>query len=335
MRWEVAMKLPRREFLHLAAGASALPTVSRVAWVQAYPARPITMVVGFAPGGSADITARVMAERMKASLGRAFVVENVSGAAGSVAAGRVARAAADGYTLGIGSLGTHVFNGALYTLPYDLLNDLQPISLLTDGSFVVVAKKGMPADDLKSFIAWLRANPGKASQGTPGPGSAPHVLGVFLQSATNTRFQLVPYRGGAPAMQDLAAGHIDFLIATAPEALPQVRLGNIKAYAVTAKTRIASAPDIPTADEAGLPGFQMSLWYGLWAPKGTSRDVISKLNAAVTDALADAAVRSRLADLGQDVVLRDQQTPEALAALQKAEIEKWWPIIKAANIKGE
>ena len=329
------MKLPRRNFLRLAVGAAALPVVSHIAWAQAYPARPITMLVGFAPGGSADITARIVGERMKASLGQPIVVENVVGAAGSIAAGRAVRAAADGYTLSIGSLGTHVFNGALYTLPYDLLNDLQPVSLLTDGPFVIVAKKSMPANDLKSFIAWLKANPGRASQGTPGSGSGPHVLGAFLQSATSTSFQFVPYRGGGPAMQDLVAGHIDFLIATAPEALPQVRLGHIKPYATTAKSRIASAPDIPTAEEAGLAGFHMSLWYALWAPKGTSTDVISKLNGAVADALADPAVRSRLADLGQEVVSRDQQGPEALAAFQKAEIDRWWPVIKAANIKGE
>ena len=302
---------------------------------QTYPSRPVTIVVPFAAGGPTDVIARTLAEPMRAALGQPVVIENVTGANGNIGVGRVARAAPDGHTIGIGHWSTHVVNGAVYPLPYDLLRDFEPISLISTNSYLIVAKNAFPATDLKSFIAWLRANPDKASEGTAGAGSPQHVSGVFFQKATGTRFQFIPYRGAAPAMQDLLAGHIDMIIDDPTNSLPQVRAGRIKAFAVTSKTRLAAAPDIPTVDEAGLPGFYFSRWHALWAPKGTPKDAVAKLNAAVVAALADAGVRAKLADLGQDIFPRAQQTPEALAAMHEAEIEKWWPIIKAAGIKME
>lgn len=330
------MKCPRRKFLHLALGAAALPAASRIAIAQTYPSRPITIVVPFAAGGPNDTIGRIMTEPMRGSLGQPVIIENVPGANGTIGVGRVARAAADGYTLSIGSFNSHVVNGAVYALSYDVLKDFEPVALLSSsGGSLIVAKKAVPATNLKEFIAWLKANPDKASAGIPGVGSSGHVYGALFQNITGTRFQHVPYRGAAPAMQDLVAGQIDMMIDTPVTSLPQVRAGTIKVYAVTAKSRLAAAPDIPTVDEAGLPGFYTSAWYAIWTPKGTPKNVIGKLNAAVVDALADPAVRMQLTDLGQEVVPRDQQTPEALGALHKAEIEKWWPIIKAANIKAE
>jgi tripartite-type tricarboxylate transporter receptor subunit TctC len=327
------MQLPRRHFLHLAAGTAALPAVSRIATAQTYPTRPITMVVPFAAGGVTDTIGRVMAERMKNSLGQPVIVEDVTGAGGAIAIGRVARAAPDGYTLGLGSNASHVAAGAIFPLQYDLLNDLEPVALLSTAASVVVAKKTMPASDLKSLIAWLKANPDKASVGVGG--SLSQATGVLFRNETGTRFQIVPYRGSAPAIQDLVAGQIDMAISDPAVSIPQVRAGIIKAYGVTTKTRLFSAPDIPTLDEAGLPGFDISLWHGLWLPKGTPKNIIAKVNTAVMDALADPMVRARLAELGQKISPRDQQTPEALGAFQKAEIQKWWPIIKAAGIKAE
>jgi tripartite-type tricarboxylate transporter receptor subunit TctC len=329
------LKLPSRDFVRLAAGMAALPVASRTAMAQAYPSRSITMVVPFAAGGPVDTLARILAERMRASLGQTVVIENVTGAGGSIGTGRVARAAPDGYTLVIGIWTTHVVNGAIYALQYDVLNDFEPVALLANNPQVIVAKKSMPANDLKGLIAWLKLNPDKASAGTAGVASPQHVLGVFFQSATGTRFQFVHYRGGGPATQDLVAGQIDLIIGDQVTSLPQIRSGNIKAYAVTNKNRLTAAPDIPTVDEAGLPGFYTTVWNAIWAPKGTPKNVIMKLNAAVVGELADSAIRRRLADLGQQIVPRDQQTPEALAAFHRAEIEKWWPIIKGANIKGE
>jgi len=329
------MTLQRRQFLHLAAGAAALPVVTRIANAQTYPTRSITMVVPFAPGGATDVIGRMMAERMKSSLGQPVIVENVTGAGGTIAVGRVARAAPDGYTLSLGHNGSHVATGATYALQYDLLNDFEPVALLSLGPFVLVAKKTMPANDLKGLIAWLKANPDKATQGHAGTGGAAHIAGLFFQRETGTRFQFVPYRGIAPAIQDLVAGQIDLAISDPVAAVPQVRTGTIKAYGVTTKTRLLSAPDIPTLHEEGLPDFDISVWHGLWLPKGAPKTITAKLNAAVIDALADPMVRARLTDLGQEIFPRAQQTPEALGAFQKAEIEKWWPIIKAANIKGE
>jgi tripartite-type tricarboxylate transporter receptor subunit TctC len=305
------------------------------ACAQAYPVRPVTIVVPFAAGGPTDTLARIMAERMKASLGQTVLIENVPGAAGSLGTGRVARSTPDGYTVGIGQWDTHVLNGAVRSLAYDLVKDFEPISLLPSNPQLIVARKTMPANDLKGLIAWLRASPDTASQGTAGAGSAAHISGAYFQNVTGTRFQFVPYRGAAPAMQNLVAGQIDLMFDQASNALPHVRQGSIRAYAVTAKTRLAAAPEIPTVDEAGLPGFHISIWRGFWAPKGTPREIITRLAAAVVDTLADANVRRRIADLGQDIPAREQQTPEALGALQRAEIEKWWPTIKTANIKAE
>jgi tripartite-type tricarboxylate transporter receptor subunit TctC len=315
--------------------AVALALCAAPALAQGYPSRPVVVIVPFAAGGPTDVIARTLAEPMRVVLGQPVVIENVTGANGNVGVGRVARAAPDGHTIGIGHWSTHVVNGAVYPLPYDLLRDFEPISLISTNSYLIVAKNAFPAGDLKSFIAWLQANPDKASEGTAGAGSPQHVSGVFFQKATGTRFQFVPYRGAAPAMQDLLAGHIDMIIDDPTSSLPQVRAGRIKAFAVTSKTRLAAAPDIPTVDEAGLPGFYFSRWHALWAPKGTPREAIAKLNAGVVAALADAGVRAKLADLGQDIFPRAQQTPEALGAMHKAEIEKWWPIIKAAGIRME
>jgi tripartite-type tricarboxylate transporter receptor subunit TctC len=336
MEGGTAMKLlDRRLFLHLAAGAAAMPAVYRIARAQAYPTRPVTMVVGFAAGGGADAIARTIAERMRVSLGQRVLIENVTGASGGLGVGRVARAAADGYTLSVGSLTTHVFNGTAYPQQYDVVKDFEPIALVCLHPILIVAKKSMPADDLKGLVAWLKNNPDKASAGTSGVGSIQHLAAIDFQNKTGTRFAIVPYRGGVLSIQDLLAQQIDLILATAPDSIEQARARNIKAYAVTAKSRLGAVPDIPTVDEAGLPGFYFSNWNALFAPKGTPNSIIAKLNQAVVDALGDATVRRRLADLGQEIPPREQQTPEALRALQKAEIEKWWPIIKAANIRGE
>jgi tripartite-type tricarboxylate transporter receptor subunit TctC len=302
---------------------------------QVYPSRPITIVIPFPPGGAFDTIGRTIADRMKGSLGQPVILENVGGANGSIGVGRVARASPDGYTLSLGYWGTHVVNAAIYTLQYDPLKDFEPISLVVANPQVIVSKNALPAKDLRELIAWLKSNPDKATLATVGSGSPPHIAGVFFQRLTGTRFQVVPYRGGAPAMQDLVAGQVDLSILQAGLVLPQVRAGNIRAYAVTAETRLVSAPDIPMADEAGVPGLHLSTWSGLWAPKGTPRAIVAKLNVALMDALADPTVRQRLADIGQEIFPREQQTPEALFALQKAEVGKWWPIIKAANIKAE
>ena len=329
------MKLLRRKFLQLAASAVALPAVSRSAFAQAYPTKPITIVVPFAAGGPTDTIARLLAERFRASLGQTVIVENATGAGGTIGVGRAARAAPDGYTISLGQNGSHVVTGATYSnLPYDLLNDFEPLSLLCIAPFVVVAKKSVPANDLKSFIAWLKANPDR-TVGTAGQGSISHVCGLIFQNVTGSRLQFVPYRGTAPAMQDLVAGQIDMMISDPVTSMPQVRGGNIKIFGVAADTRLPSAPDVPTVDEAGLPGYHVALWHGLWMPKGTPKPIMTTLNAAVVGALADPAVRGKLADLGQDVYPPERQTAESLGALQKAEIAKWWPIIKAGNIKVE
>ena len=321
--------------LRIAAGCILLWGAIAAAPAQVYPSRPITMVVPFAAGGPVDTVARILSEPMRATLGQSIIVENVTGAAGSIGVGRVARAAPDGYTLSIGHWSTHVVNGAIYPLPYDLLRDLEPIVLLPSNPMIVVSKSAVPAKNLNEFVGWIKANEGKVSAGTAGAGSATHVAGVYFQNVTGTRFQFVPYRGTGPALQDLVAGQIDFIVDQASNSLQHVRDGKIRAYAVTASARLPSAPDIPTVAEAGLPSLDISVWYGLWAPKGIPKEIIAKLNAAAVQALSEPTVRQRFAELGLDMPPRDRLTPEALAAHQKAEIEKWWPVIKGANIKTE
>jgi tripartite-type tricarboxylate transporter receptor subunit TctC len=321
-------------FLIVAAFAASLANIAGAS-AQNFPTRPVTIVVPFAAGGPADAMARVIGDRMRASLGQQVIIENVAGAGGSTGVGRVVRAPPDGYTISIGHWSTHVVNGAIYDLPYDLLKDLEPVARLPSNPQWIVAKKSVPATNLKELIVWLKANESKVSAGTAGPGSASHVAGVYFQSITGTHFTFVPYRGTGPALNDLIAGQIDLIIDQTSNSTAQVQAGTIKAFAVTAKTRLPSAPDIPTVDEAGAPGLYISVWYGLWVPKGTPRDVIAKLNAAAVDAMADPTVRTRMATLGLEIPPREQQTPEALGALQKAEIERWWPIIKAAHISGE
>jgi tripartite-type tricarboxylate transporter receptor subunit TctC len=307
------------------------------ATAQSYPTRPITMIVPFAAGGPNDTIGRILAERMRAPLGQPVIVENVVGANGTIGVGRAARAAPDGHTLSIGGFNSHVVNGAVYALGYDTLRDFDPVSLISaSGGGLIVARKTLPADDLKGLIAWLKANPDTASAGNPGNGSSVQLSAILFQHMTGTRFQHVPYRGGAPAMQDLVAGQIDMIIAAdVITSVTQVRAGTVKAFAVAGKSRLPAVPDVPTSDEAGLPGFYSTPWYGFWVPTGTPRPVVAKLNAAVVEALADATVRARLADLGQQIFPREQQTSEGLAALQRADIEKWWPIIKAAGIRAE
>jgi len=305
------------------------------ATAQIYPSRPITMVAPFPAGAPVDSVGRIMAEHMRVSLGQAVIIENVTGAAGSLGVGRAARAVADGYTISVGNFSSHVVAAAIYALPHDVLKDFEPVALLASSPQLIISKNALPASDLKGLIAWLKANPNKASAGTGGVGSISHVGGVFFQQATSTHFQFVPYRGVNLATQDLIGGQIDLLFDQAVNAVTNVRAGNVRAYAVTAKTRLGAAPDIPTVDEAGLPGFYMSVWNAFWVPKGTPKEIIAKLNAAAVTSMADPVVRSRLSALGLDIPTRDQQTPEALGAFHKAEIEKWWPVIKAANIKGE
>ena len=314
--------------------ASAL-ALARDATAQVYPSRPITIVVPFAAGGPSDTLTRILADRMRLTLGQPVIIDNVGGGAGRIGTGRVARAAPDGYTLGHGSAGTHMANGAVYSLNYDVVEDFEPVALLAAAPQIIIAKKSMPASNLVELIAWLRANPERASQATSGLGGYSHLAGLFFQKETGTRFQFVPYRGGAQSMQDLVAGRIDLMIDQALNALPQVRIGNVKAYAVASKARLAEAPDIPTVDEAGLPGFYFSHWYAFFAPKGTRKAVIDTLNTATVEALADPVVRRRLSDLGLEIYSREQQTPQALAVLLKAEIEKWWPIVKEAGIKAD
>ena len=305
------------------------------AHAQAYPSHPITMIVPFPPGGPTDTIARIMAEHMKTSLGQTLVIENVTGAGGTIGIGRLARADPDGYTLGIGQWTTHVGGGAIYPLQFHVLNDFEPVSLLTSSPLWIVGKKDLPATNLRELIAWLKANPDKASAATVGAGSAAHMCLIYFQNNTGTRFTYVPYRGGAPAQQDLVAGQVDLSCLEASQTLGHYRGGRIRAFAVMDKSRFAAAPDVPTVDEAGAPGLHFPFWHGLWAPKGTPKDIVAKVNAAVVAAFADPAVRKRFADLGMQIPPREQLTPQALYAHHKAEIEKWWPIIKAANIKVE
>ncbi len=272
---------------------------------------------------------------MGTALGQTVVVENVTGAGGTIAGSRVARAAPDGYTLDIGHLGTHVIAGAAYELQYDVYKDFEPLAMVAVNPQLIITKKGVSASDLRELIAWVKANQDKVSVGIGGFGSPSHVAAVYFQNIIGAKVQIVPYRGSAPAMNDLLAGHVDMMFDQAASSLPQVRAGTIKAYAVTASARLAAAPNIPTVDEAGLAKFYMSIWHAIWAPRGTPKNVTARLNAAIVESLADPAVRRRLLDLGQEIPPREQQTREYLAAYHKAEIEKWWPVVKAAGIKGE
>jgi tripartite-type tricarboxylate transporter receptor subunit TctC len=327
-----AKVLERRRFLNLAAGAVMASAFPRNAVAETYPARPITMIVPIAAGSSSDVAGRVVAERMGKALGQPIIIENVSGADGSIGTGRAARAKADGYTIQLGFNSSHALNGAFYSLPYDVLDDFEPISPLATSSVVLYARKTIPASDVNGLIDWLMANGNRASAGVIVLGY--RLLSALFQKETGTRFALVPYRGSANELQDLMAGQIDLCFDT-PVSLPLVRAGNIKAYAVTSDTRLALAPDIPTFAEAGLPTLSYSAWLGLFAPMGTPKDIVRKLNAATVEALADPAVRSRLVDLGYQVFSRAQQTPKGLRARQRADVEKWWPIIKELGIKAQ
>ena len=305
------------------------------ALAQDYPSHPITMVVPFPAGGPTDTLGRILSERMRVTLGQPIVIENVTGAGSTIGVAHAAQAAPDGYTLSLGNWTSFVGSGALYRTSYDLLKDFEPVSLLTFAPMLIVGKNALPVNDAKELIAWLKANPDTASAATVGAGSAAHVCGLYFQDRTDTRFQFVPYRGGAPAMQDLVGGQIDLMCAEASQTLTYLRSGKMKAFAVMAKTRWPALPNVPTTDEIGAPGMYISFWHGLWVQKGTPKQVIAKLNNAVVETLADQTVRQRLIDLGQIIATADQQTPSALAAYHRAEIEKWWPIIKAANIKVE
>jgi tripartite-type tricarboxylate transporter receptor subunit TctC len=302
---------------------------------QNYPSHPITMIVPFPAGGPTDTLGRLLAEGMRKSLAQTIIIENVTGAGATIGVARAVQAAPDGYTLSIGNWTSHMGSGALYPVKYNLLTDLQPIALLTFAPMLIVGKNDLPARNAKELIAWLKANPDKASAASVGAGSAAHVCGLYFGDKTGTRFQFVPYRGGAPAMQDLVAGQIDIMCAEASQTLTYVRSHKMKAFTVMSQTPWPAMPDIPTTDAIGAPGMYISFWHGLWVPKSTPQAVVAKLNAAVVDALADPAVRKRLDDLGQVIATREQQTPAALAAWHKAEIDKWWPFIKAANIKVE
>ena len=306
-----------------------------MAVAQNYPAHPITMIVPFPAGGATDTLARFLAENMRPILGQPIIIENVAGAAGSIGVGRAVRSPADGYTLSIGTSTTHMLTGGLYALSFDLLKDLEPVIQIGSEPLLIVGKKNLPADDLKGLIAWLKANPDKASVGIAGVGATGHLTGISFQKETGTKFQFVPYRGNAPAMQDLLAGQIDFMIEPSSNFKSLVASHSVKPFAITGRTRLPSSPDIPTADEAGLPGFFASLWYGLWVPRDTPKDIVAKLNATLVQVLADPAVKKRLDDLGIQITPPAQQSPEALRAFQKAEAERWWPIIRASNIKAE
>lgn len=302
---------------------------------QPFPKRPITIVVAYPPGGATDVVARIVSDHLQGSLEQPVIVENMGGANGSVGTARVARAVPDGYTFIVGNWNNFVANGAVYDLKYDLKTDFTPIALLTETPLLITARSTLKAKNLKEFIAWLKANPDTATEGLPGIGGIGQLVGLVFQKETGAHFRGIPYRGGGPAVQDLLAGRIDFVLNSASDTLPQVRAGTIKAFAVTAPQRLSALPDVPTVDEAGLQGFYFSQWFGFWGPKGLPPNIVGAMNDAIIKSLADPAVQSRLSDLGHRVFPRARQTPEALAALHKAEIDKWWPIIREAGIKAE
>ena len=311
----------------------ALLTLSSAAAAENYPSHPITIVVPFSAGGPSDAMTRILAERMKTTLGEAILVENTTGAGGSIGVGRVVHSSPDGYTIGFGHLGTHVANGAIYKLGYDLVTDLEPVVLLPSNPMIIVSKNAVPAKSLNELLAWLKSRPEPATAGTAGAGSGSHIAGLAFEAASGAKLQYVPYRGTGPAMNDLVAGQIDIIVDQLSNSINQVRAGTIRGYAVTDARRAEQASDIPTTDEAGLPGFHMTLWSGLWVPKGTPKEIVTKLNAAAVDALNDPSVRHQLENLGLQMPPADRLTPEALGDWQKAEIAKWWPVIKAANVK--
>jgi tripartite-type tricarboxylate transporter receptor subunit TctC len=315
------------------AALAALLAFGGIAHAQNFPSRPITIVVPFSAGGPSDVMARILAERMKTTLGESVLVENVTGAGGSIGVGRAVRSPPDGYTISFGHLGTHVANGAIYKLGYDLVTDLEPVALLPSNPMIVVSKNAVPAKSLKELLEWLKAKPSPATAGTAGAGSGSHIAGLYFENVTGAKLQYVPYRGTGPAMNDLVAGQIDLIVDQLSNSINQVRAGNIRGYAITDTRRAGSASDIPTTDEAGLPGFHMTLWSGLWAPKDTPKDIVAKLNASAVDALNDPAVRAQLEKLGLQMPPNDKLSPQALGDWQKAEIAKWWPMIKAANVK--
>jgi tripartite-type tricarboxylate transporter receptor subunit TctC len=303
---------------------------------ETYPSRPVTLIAPFPAGGPSDALARILAEPMREALGQPLVIENVPGAGGNIGTARIARAAPDGYTIGIGQWSTHVVNAVTYAgLRHDVLNDFEPIALIANTPQIIIARKDFPAHDVRGLVAWLKSNPDKGAAATVGAAGGAQVAGIYFQRATQTQFRFVPYRGGAPAMQDLVSGQVDFMFDQAANAMTQVRAGAIKAFAVMAQSRSPVAPDIPSVDEEGVPGLYVSYWYGLWAPKGTPADIVGRINAAVITALGDPGVRQRLADIGQEIWPRDKQTPEALFAHHKAETEKWWPIIRDTNLRAE
>jgi tripartite-type tricarboxylate transporter receptor subunit TctC len=316
--------------LMLAAGLAISPVQA-----QTFPSKQITLVVPFTAGGPTDTLARILAERMSRILGQTVIVDNTTGAAGTVGVTRVVNAAPDGYTIGIGHWSTHVVNPAIYPLKFDILADLEPLADIATNPQLLVARKDLPATDLKSLVEWVKANGDKVTAGTAGVGAASHIAGLYFEQKAGVKLRFIPYRGAGPALQDLMAGQIDIMFDQAANSIPQVQAGKIKAFAVTAKQRLKAMPDIPTVDEAGLPGLYIEVWHGLWAPKGTPKDVTAKLSAAIMEALADPQVRERFAALGQDIPPPAQQTAEALRAHHKAEIELWWPLIKAAGIKIE
>jgi tripartite-type tricarboxylate transporter receptor subunit TctC len=316
---------------------AALLTLAGIvhASAQSFPTRPVTAIVPATAGGPTDTIARIVMARAQQILGQTIIIENVGGASGTIGTGRVVRAEPDGYTIGIGGPNHYVVNASVYPLNYDLLNDFAPISMLSNGPMLIMSRNSLPAKNLAELVTWLKANPDNVTFGTGGLASPPHVSGLSLQTVTGNKFQFVPFRGSAPALQQVLGGQLDIIIDQASAALSVAKSGSVRAYAVTAKQRLASAPDIPTVDEAGLPGFYVSIWQAVWAPKGTPKDAITKLNAAIAGALADPTVQKRLAEIGQELPTKEQTTPEGFGAFHKAEMEKWTPIIKAANIKPE